>query len=393
MDVNITNGVGFLTQSLGASQGIFLSFIEGDEETYRLEARGNWAIENAKEIFSAISNLGTLSRKAFIINFSGLEGLDTTGAVLVRRLTKNLGVYGLVMREGLTPSQENLLALVENKFKRVTAVEDEEAWYFKMLADVGVATETVVSGVGRILSFVGQVLGASLRAIVNPSRIRWTALVKQMELVGLTSLGIVGLISFLIGGVIVNQGALQLAKFGADILVIDMLGIGHLRELGILLTAIIVAGRSGSSFTAQIGSMKLNEEIDAMVTMGMNPIDVLVLPRLFALVLCLPLLAFYSDIVGLAGGALMAWVQLDIAPTTFVSYLQTAISFDHYMVGITKAPFFAAVIAISGCYQGLNVHGSADSLGLCTTKSVVQSIFLVIVLDAFFAIFFTALDI
>ena len=169
-----------------------------------------------------------------------------------------------------------------------------------------------------------------------------------------------------------------------------MLGIGHLRELGILLTAIIVAGRSGSAFTAEIGSMVLHEEVDAMKTLGMNPIDVLVLPRLMALVICLPLLGFYSDVVGIAGGALMAWIQLDITPANFLVYFREVITIDHYWVGIIKAPFFAAIIATAGCYNGLRVEGSADSLGGRTTRAVVQSIFMVIALDALFAIFFTS---
>jgi len=207
---------------------------------------------------------------------------------------------------------------------------------------------------------------------------------------GLNAMGIVGLITFLIGAVMVNQGAIQLQKFGAELFVVDLLGITLLREMAPLLTAIIVAGRSGSAFTAQIGSMKLNEEVDAMRTLGMNPIDVLVLPRLMALMICLPLLTFYADIVGIAGGVLMAWAQLDISPANFIVYFRDVVSYDHYLAGLIKAPFFAMIIASCGCYQGLRVAGSADDLGMRTTKSVVQAIFLVIVLDAVFAIFFTS---
>nr|WP_281500643.1 ABC transporter permease [Kordiimonas marina] len=249
-----------------------------------------------------------------------------------------------------------------------------------------------ISSLGRLLSFLGLVLIRLIGSLLNPGRLRLIPILHQMDVVGLRAMGIVGLISFLIGAVMVNQGAIQLAKFGADIFVIDMLGIAHLRELGILLTAIIIAGRSGSAFTAQIGSMKLHEEVDAMMTLGMNPIDVLVLPRLIALVICLPLLTFYADLIGIIGGALMAWVQLDITPANFFVYFRDVISIDHYWVGIIKAPFFAAVIATCGCYQGLQVEGSADALGSRTTKSVVQAIFLVIALDALFSVFFTAID-
>ena len=171
-----------------------------------------------------------------------------------------------------------------------------------------------------------------------------------------------------------------------------MIAIAQLRELGILLTAIIIAGRSGSSFTAQIGSMVLHEEVDAMKTIGLNPIDVLVLPRMLALMIMLPFLAFYADIMGLVGGAIVAWVSLDITPAVFIARFLDAIYMTTFWVGIIKAPFFAAVIAVSGCFEGLNVRGTAESVGLRTTQSVVQSIFLVIVLDAAFAIFFTAID-
>lgn len=365
--------------------------VNEDRGQYRATARGKWTINNAADIDKSIRKLNPSSKQSTIIDFSELDHMDTTGAVLIRQLTNSFTSLGMVQRQGLTDVQEGLLSKVEHGFERAKCAPDEDHWFLKLVIDLGKHTEKVVEDFGRLLGFVGLVLIRSFKALLNPKTIRMTALVKQAELVGLNALGIVGLISFLIGAVMVNQGAIQLAKFNAEIYVVDMLGVGYLREMGVLIMAIIVAGRSGSSFTAQIGSMKLREEVDAMTTMGMNPIDVLVLPRLFALVLTMPLLAVYADIVGIAGGMMMAWVQLGIVPSNFVTYMQTAVSFDHYLVGILKAPAFAAVIAISGCYQGLRVHGSADSLGLCTTKSVVQSIFQVIILNAFFAVFFTAI--
>ena len=371
-------------------QSDWLTFTACDGQ-YRADATGEWTIENAEAIDRAIKQLKPDQKQSTIVDFGRMTRMDTTGAVLIRRLTNSFTHLGMVQRQGLDPLQERLLAKVEFGFERAKCAPDEDHWLIRALTDLGRYTEKVFEDFGRLLGFVGLVLIRSLRALRHPGSIRYTALVKQAELVGVNALGIVGLISFLIGAVMVNQGAIQLAKFNAEIYVIDMLGIGYLREMGVLLMAIIVAGRSGSSFTAQIGSMKLAEEIDAMTTMGLNPIDVLVLPRFFALVITLPLLAFYADIVGLAGGMLMAWLQLGIVPANFVTYLQTAVSLDYYLVGILKAPAFAAAIAISGCYQGLRVYGSADRLGLCTTRAVVQSIFLVIVLDAFFAVFFTAI--
>jgi len=365
--------------------------VKEDRGQYRAVALGKWTINNAAEIDQSIRQLKPSSKQSTIIDFSDLDRMDTTGAVLIRQLTNSFTSLGMVQRQGLTDLQEGLLSKVENGFERAKCAPDEEHWFLKLVIDLGKHTEKVVEDFGRLLGFVGLVLIRSFKALLNPKTIRMTALVKQAELAGLNALGIVGLISFLIGAVMVNQGAIQLAKFNAEIYVVDMLGVGYLREMGVLIMAIIVAGRSGSSFTAQIGSMKLREEVDAMTTMGMNPIDVLVLPRLFALVLTMPLLAVFADIVGIFGGMMMAWVQLGIVPSNFINYMQTAVSFEHYLVGILKAPAFAAVIAISGCYQGLRVHGSADSLGLCTTKSVVQSIFQVIILDAFFAVFFTAI--
>jgi len=204
---------------------------------------------------------------------------------------------------------------------------------------------------------------------------------------------IVGLLSFLIGVVMAYQGADQLRRFGAEIYTVNLLGIAILRELGVLLTAIIIAGRSGSAFTAQIGTMQVNQEIDALRTLGLDPVEVLVLPRLLGLVLTLPLLVFYADAMGLIGGALMSWATLDITIPKFLDQLRGAITEWTFWVGVLKAPFFAWIIAMIGCYEGFNVTGSAESVGRLTTQSVVESIFVVIVADAAFSILFSILKI
>ncbi|WP_262693834.1 ABC transporter permease [Kordiimonas aquimaris] len=380
----------------------FVTFEKVDTQT-RVTLKGNWIIDNAilidtvtKEIFSRLGGSCETGRALaqtdmMRLDCSGLQKLDTTGAVLVRRFAAHMGEDCEATLMGVPEQNKALLDVITCCPVPAPTEPERPPWYLGPLIETGESVFLAVRSLGRLLSFLGLVLVRLFGSVSEPGRVRLVPVIHQMEVTGLRAMGIVGLISFLIGAVMVNQGAIQLAKFGADIFVIDMLGISHLRELGILLTAIIVAGRSGSAFTAQIGSMVLREEVDAMKTLGMNPIDVLVLPRLIALLICLPLLGFYADIVGVAGGIMMAWIQLDISPANFVVYFRDVITVEHYWVGILKAPFFAAVIATCGCYQGLRVEGSADALGMRTTKSVVQSIFLVIAFDALFAIFFTSI--
>ena len=352
---------------------------------------GDWLLENARIINSDMQNVVTLSGGNAVLDCSNITDLDTAGALMVRRYAQSIDNAGSAILTGVLAQHKSLLDVVAACPPPTQTRPDEEVWYVAVLYELGESAFSFLRSAKNLLGFIGIVLSRLFGAVLEPSRIRITPLVHQLDVVGLKAMGIVGLISFLIGAVMVNQGAAQLAKFGADIFVIDMLGISHLRELGILLTAIIVAGRSGSSFTAQIGSMRLNEELDAMTTLGMNTLDVLVLPRLLALLIALPLLGFYADVMGIIGGIMMAWSQLDIAPANFIVYFRDVISIDHFMAGILKAPFFAIVIVVSGCYHGFAVSGSAASLGMRTTRSVVQSIFLVIVLDAFFAVFFTAI--
>ncbi|MBO6506384.1 MAG: ABC transporter permease [Kordiimonadaceae bacterium] len=363
---------------------------ENVEGTNHMVLTGDWTIENANAINATMRKLFPGGKKPAalpMLDCRGIDKLDTTGAVLVRRFADQVGEHCEATLIGVPDQHKALLEVIHTCPLPTPTMPDMPPWYVVPLLGTGQATWLALRSLARLLSFLGRVLVRGAGA----THFRFAPIVHQMDVVGLRSMGIVGLISFLIGAVMVNQGAIQLAKFGADIFVIDMLGITHLRELGILLTAIIIAGRSGSAFTAQIGSMKLNEEVDAMKTLGMDPIDVLVLPRLVALLICLPLLAFYSDIVGIAGGMLMAWAQLGISPGNFIVYFREVVVIDHFWVGIIKAPFFAAIIATSGCYQGLRVEGSADSLGARTTQSVVQSIFLVIAFDAMFAVFFSAI--
>jgi len=257
-----------------------------------------------------------------------------------------------------------------------------------VIVELGKATIDACDEGRRLLSFVGQIVIAFGRVLVRPRRLRLTSLTHHLELVGVDALPIVGLISFLIGIVLAYQGAEQLRAFGAEIFTIDLLAVSVLREIGILLTAIVVAGRSGSAFTAQLGTMQVNEEIDALQTLGLDPVEVLVLPRLLALMIALPLLAFFADLMALLGGGLMAVFVLDIPPVQFLNQLERAATPAMFWAGMSKAPLFAFLIGMVGCYEGMTVRGSAESVGRQTTRAVVVGIFLVIVFDALFSILF-----
>lgn len=379
-----------------------LSLDEG-AGSVRIRLAGAWSIDEAQLIEKHIASVRTaLKQRAGVsvcsLDLEGVVRLDTTGAILVRRLATLLvkdgwpvgDERGQVAIGGMSERHQHLLSVISECPKTTSASPDNTPWYEDVLVDMGTATLQLLELTGSLLSFIGLVVQRLVGLVAHPSRLRFTATVHQIDMLGVRALWIVGLIAFLVGAVMTNQGAVQLAKFGADIFVIDLIGISQLRELGVLMTSIIIAGRSGSAFTAQIGSMKLHEEIDALRTMGLNPVDVLVLPRVVGLMIALPLLTFYADIVGLMGGALMGWLQLGVTPANFIYYFQEEVPYEHLFVGLIKAPFFAAVIAMSGCYEGFKVARSADSLGTHTTRSVVQSIFMVIALDALFALFFTA---
>jgi phospholipid/cholesterol/gamma-HCH transport system permease protein len=328
------------------------------------------------------------------LDASEISGIDSTGAWLLYRTLKRLRAEGLETRiiNASATVAEMLEQMAANDVPHPAPPPSENA-LLAMIRHVGETTEEIVWEVIDGIAFLGLVMQTLLGSLLHPSRLRLTPLVFHMEKVGLNALPIVGLISFLIGVVLAYQGATQLQKFGAEVFVVDLIGVSVLREIGILLTAIVVAGRSGSAFTAQIGSMKVNEEVDAMRTLGLDPIQVLVIPRVLALVLMLPLLAFFSDMMGLLGGGLMAWSVLDVSPGQFIERLNSSIGLWTFWVGIIKAPVFGLLIALVGCYEGLQVANSAESVGSRTTRSVVESIFLVMIVDAVFSIFFAYIGI
>ena len=322
---------------------------------------------------------------------------------MVHRTLKRLRGEGYAVElKHNRPELAVLLDLVAANDRPVECRPPREPPVRAVVAHVGSATLEIIAEARRLTAFLGLTTITLLRGLAMPRRIRWTALVNHMEQAGLSAVPIVGLISFLVGAVLAYQGADQLRRFGAEIFVVNLIGISVLREIAILLTAIIVAGRSGSAFTAAIGSMKVREEIDAMRILGLDPMEILarftkegnqllVLPRVLALVVTLPLLTFFADIMGLLGGALMAWAALGIGPGQFLERLGDAIPMWSFWVGLIKAPVFAFLIAMVGCYEGFQVEGSAESVGRLTTQAVVEAIFLVIVADAVFSILFAYL--
>ncbi len=322
------------------------------------------------------------------IDMSAVGEVDTVGAWTVWRFARDTGADIL----GASDKAQRLIAAVH---RSELEDEDEREGEAELLSPAGLAQRTgdfVIGygqGIAGFLGFLGELLTALATLIRHPGRMRWTSLVRQLELVGVQALPIVGLMSFLVGIVIAQQGAVQLEQFGAEIYTINLTGRLSFRELGVLMTAIMVAGRSGSSFAAQIGTMKLTEEIDAMRTIGVSPMEALVVPRILAATFMLMVLGFYASIMAIFGGAFISMYSLDIPFMTFLSRIQEVVPDHDLWVGLIKGPVFGLIVALAGCYQGLQVSGDSEQVGIRTTMAVVQAIFAVIVLDAFFAVFFT----
>ncbi|GJD53166.1 hypothetical protein OPKNFCMD_5937 [Methylobacterium crusticola] len=352
---------------------------------------GRWTADQAPAVEAAAAEIlgsaGTAGR--VLIDLSGLERLDTLGAWVLERTRAGIGAAAGYA--GASP--EHLILLREVAYREPEpAAGRRRARLLDPLAALG-------AGVARLgregltgLAFLGEVVAACLRVLARPRSFRGAALVNQMEQIALNGTPIIMLIAFLVGCIVTQQGIIQLQRFGAQSYVVNMIGILTLRELGVLLTSIMVAGRSGSAFTAEIGSMRMREEVDALRVMGLDPIEILIVPRILALMAALPLLAFLADLAALAGGALTSLLYGGMSVDAFVSRLQGAISFRHAAIGLIKAPFMALIIGVIASIEGFAVEGSAESLGRHVTASVVKSIFMVIVLDGLFAVFFAAID-
>ncbi len=327
-----------------------------EDDRLIVAAGGSWVVATASELDRRLRALDPAGARSIVIDLAALDALDTAGAWLVLRTQRQLVAGGqAVAVENLEASLQPLLQQVaQADGGPLPRLHPPPYRFGDLLARIGRITVAQISRGAELLDFIGLVFITTLRTIRHPG---------------------------------------QLRRFGAEVYTINLLGISILRELGVLLTAIILAGRSGSAFTAQIGTMKVNEEVDAMEVLGLDPIEVLVLPRLFAMMLTLPLVAFFANLMGLLGGAIMVWVSLDISVPGFLRQLRSALSDWAFWVGILKAPAFAAIIAVTGCYEGLRVSRSAESVGRLTTRSVVESIFLIILADAVFSVIFSYLNI
>ena len=318
--------------------------------------------------------------------------MDAAGACLIARIIKRLKSQKRVVEVSILSSSQ-LLDYFLNFQPAVKPFPSRLHWATRWLDHIGYHAVVLGKTAFNMLDFLGEVLITWLGTLKSTMPIRWVSIFRHGQEIGVKALPIVGLISFLIGMVLSYQSINQLRRFGAEIYTIDFLGVSILREIAVLLTAIIIAGRSGSAFTAQIGTMALNQEIDAIRMLGLNPILILVVPRLIAIIVCLPLLVFFAMAMGLLGGMVITSLIIDVTPAQFTNYFQRAISLSTFWVGMSKAPLFALLIGLVGCYRGFQVKGSAESVGRMTTQSVVESIFLVIVCDALMSIIFSYLKV
>jgi len=362
----------------------------GDE--LRATLFGRWTAEEAEAVEQIAADLVALPpHRRVIIDLSGVERLDTLGAWVLDRARHELGEKGL-SADFVNASSKHRILLNEVAYRGFQEQQPKaKSRFVDLLADIGAA----VVGAGRDLvggvAFLGELVSALIRVVTHPGRFRGASLIHQLEQVAFRGVPIIVLISFLVGCIVSQQGIFQLQRFGASPFVVDLIGILVMRELAVLLTSIMVAGRSGSAYTAELGSMKMREEIDALRVMGLDPVEVLIIPRLLALLIGLPLLTFLSAMAALLGGGVTAWLYGDISPEVYLSRLQAAVQLNTFLVGLIKAPFMALVIGIIASLEGLAVQGSAESLGRHVTSSVVKAIFMVIVMDGVFAIFFAAI--
>lgn len=372
--------------------------IDSADPDFGLEQHGDtWVLSGeltVRSLGAALPRLMALDGTTLALDLRGLTRFDTAGAWALLHLRDQRQSAGYdVTVHAQTADQKALIARVEQAIPDAPETRTERRSINDVLAAIGQG----VVGVGRFLAEILAMLGVFLARLAylarNPSQFRLTALIYHADQVGWRAVPIVSLMAFLIGVVLAFQGAVQLRQFGAEIFVVDLIAISILRELGILLTAIIVAGRTASSFTAAIGSMKMREEIDAMNTLAIDPATVLFVPRILALLITLPILGMVANVMGLFGGALMSWIELGISPAMFLTRLIEDTSLNHVIVGFVKAPVFAIIIGVVGCHAGMQVGGNAESLGQQTSSAVVRAIFAVILADALFSVFFAMMGI
>jgi phospholipid/cholesterol/gamma-HCH transport system permease protein len=359
-----------------------------------LALSGAWTARGIGQIDGQIKALSAPSGSLIVVDAANIEAFDTAGAWIVQQLRHRLANESVRIEiRQLRPEFARLLEVVDQEITRQAgATKPDSGAPPGWLASLGYSTVAAYGQGIALLGFIGECTFAFGNCLAHPKRLRWRPILYNIRSAGFDALPIVGLLAFLLGIVVAYQGADQLRQYGANIFVADLVGLSMLREFAPLITAIIVAGRSGSAYAAQIGTMAVTEEIDAMRTIGIAPIELLVLPKIFAMLIALPLLTVFADILGVFGGMLMARAQLAVSYVEFMDRFVKTVSVTSYLIGVGKAPVFALIIVTIGCFQGFRTHGGADSVGRQTTRSVVQSIFLVIVADALFSVAFSALD-
>jgi phospholipid/cholesterol/gamma-HCH transport system permease protein len=359
-----------------------------------LAASGPWTVDHAQLLEALIDRAGTARHKVSVvaIDMGHVDRLDTFGAWLIERLARASRVAG---REaeivGLPEHYRGLLDEVAHVNLKMAPPGRGVNPLVGFVENIGRAIGGTARDLVNLLAMLGESATALARVLLRPRALRLTSVVHHLDRVGLQAVPIVLLITFLLGAIIAQQGIFHFRRFGAELYVVDMLGILVLREVGVIMVSIMVAGRSGSAYTAELGAMRMREEIDALRTMGFGPVEVLVLPRLVALVIALPILTFLGSMAALYGGGLVCWLYGGVSPEIFIARLKDALSLDHFIIGMIKAPFMALMIGLVACTEGLQVKGSAESLGVHTTASVVKSVFLVIVMDGVFAMFFATI--
>jgi phospholipid/cholesterol/gamma-HCH transport system permease protein len=375
------------------SNGSLLS-ARTDGDRLLLAAAGSWTADHAHELEPLVDAVTVTSAaiRSVAIDMGRVERLDTFGAWLLERVLRTWDGRGCPTKVvGLREDYRGLVDKVRAASQVPVPIPRKPNPITEALVQLGMIMTVIWRDTLQQVQMIGALAVATLRVLVRPASFRFTSMVHHLDRVGWHAVPIVVLITFLIGAIVAQQGIFNFRKFGADVYVIDMVGVLVLREVGVLIVCIMVAGRSGSAYTAELGSMKMREEIDALRTMGFDPVEVLILPRIVALVIAVPLLTFLGSMSALYGGGLVSWLYGGIQPDVFLSRLRDAIDLETFEVGMIKAPFMALVIGVVACVEGLDVKGSAESLGEQTTSSVVKAIFLVIVLDGFFAMFFASI--
>ncbi|WP_033075562.1 ABC transporter permease [Sphingopyxis sp. MWB1] len=344
---------------------------------------GRLTLARLGDVPDRLDALGSITR----LDLSAIDRIDTVGAWIVTRTARAQGAE----ISGASPAAQQLLDALATDTSEFRVRPDQRPMLYRMLEQVGSASVAIWNELVGIVDFFGAMVVALFHQIRARRRLRWNAIVTRFQAVGVDALPIIGLMSFLIGIVIAQQGAVQLRQFGLEVFTINLVGRASIRELGLLMTAIMVAGRSGSAFAAQIGTMKLTEEVDAMRTIGVSPMEAIVLPRVAASTITMPLLGFYASICAVIGGGAFCWVGLEIPPLTYIQRLREIIPMTDVWIMLIKAPVFGILIGVTGCYEGMQVRQNAEEVGSRTTSAVVAAIFLVIVLDAMFAVFFSSI--